>query len=376
LLVLALPAVSPNRPDGAAGQGQAGAPLPGSSRLFASDTSWKQYQQIVPQMRSRSHPSLHEDVHVDPSPGSLGLAAEKRKPMTLMLDLDKTCLFGNDSNDLALSLQCMGRPQGTVFDLYKRVLSPSIRQAYDSYVAGGREVEVVIYTRRPQLLLYRSVDEDRVVQLKYLPDWHDAGNQLHIPPSMRDADHVFSNYRGPFLTSEERNDVVKGLERLLCARDAIALELGLSSLPPVVVTARAKDIDMTARHLSLDPTTAGMTFCVLLCVCVCVCVCERERDRNTHAHVTVTIMRSFALCVCLMAPPLTEYMFCIVTVLYDDNVELSKDSRVVLVEPYTRVPEAHRQVCVCVCVCMSVCDACTRLHSVMCVATPFANVCV
>ena len=77
-----------------------------------------------------------------------------------------------------------------------------------------------------------------------------------------------------------------------------------------------------------------------------------------------------------MAPPLTEYMFCIVTVLYDDNVELSKDSRVVLVEPYTRVPEAHRQVCVCVCVCMSVCDACTRLHSVMCVATPFANVCV
>jgi len=292
--------------------------------------------------------------------------------MTLMLDLDKTCLFGNDSNDLALSLQCMGRPQGTVFDLYKRVLSPSIRQAYDSYVAGGREVEVVIYTRRPQLLFYRSVDEDRVVQLKYLPDWHDAGNQLHIPPSMRDADHVFSNYRGPFLTSEERNDVVKGLERLLCARDAIALELGLSSLPPVVVTARAKDIDMTARHLSLDPTTAGMTFCVLLCVCVCVCVRERERDRNTHAHVTVTIMRSFALCVCLMAPPLTEYMFCIVTVLYDDNVELSKDSRVVLVAPYTRVPEAHRQVCVC----MSVCDACTRLHSVMCVATPFANVCV
>ena len=73
-----------------------------------------------------------------------------------------------------------------------------------------------------------------------------------------------------------------------------------------------------------------------------------------------------------MAPPLTEYVFCIVTVLYDDNVELSKDSRVVLVAPYTRIPEAHRQVCVC----MSVCDACTRLHSVTCVSTPFANVCV
>ena len=68
------------------------------------------------------------------------------------------------------------RPQGTVFDLHKLILSPSIRQVYDSYVAGGREVEVVIYIHRPRLLFYRSLNEDRVVQLKYLPDWHEAGN--------------------------------------------------------------------------------------------------------------------------------------------------------------------------------------------------------
>ena len=41
------------------------------------------------------------------------------------------------------------------------------------------------------------------------------------------------------------------LDRLLAARNAVAHELGLSTLPSIVVTAEAKKTEATAQHLNV-----------------------------------------------------------------------------------------------------------------------------
>ena len=41
------------------------------------------------------------------------------------------------------------------------------------------------------------------------------------------------------------------LDRLLAARNPVAHELGLSTLPSIVVTAEAKKTDATAQHLNV-----------------------------------------------------------------------------------------------------------------------------
>lgn len=45
----------------------------------------------------------------------------------LLLDLDKTCIYGNDGNDLAISLQWMERPLSEIQDLYKLLVSPCVK---------------------------------------------------------------------------------------------------------------------------------------------------------------------------------------------------------------------------------------------------------
>jgi hypothetical protein len=49
----------------------------------------------------------------------------KQSRMTLMLDLDKTCLFGNDGNDLGLCLQYMSKGREAVQELYNRIINPA-----------------------------------------------------------------------------------------------------------------------------------------------------------------------------------------------------------------------------------------------------------
>jgi len=252
--------------------GEEGVWMGGDSKLFGSESSWQSYLKMVPPRRVSMGDSA-----------TLGGMVANRGRTTFMLDLDKTCLFGNDGNDLGLSLQWMGKSPEIVRELYTRLVSPSLRQAYESYAAKG-EVDVVIYTRRPQLLNYKSCMTGEVLGLRYA-DWHDAAGQVHIPATMQQAGDVLEQYCGPVLDEEEEHDVLKGLERLLAARDAIALELGLATAPPVVVTATEKDLDKTARHLGLH----------------------------------------------------TQRI-----VLYDDNVALSKDSRVVVVEPLISLPSAQR----------------------------------
>jgi len=255
------------------------------SRLFESESSWKNYQKLVPPRRhgGAGDTDLASVALRDGAVASRPVDGQ-RKRATLMLDLDKTCLLGNDGNDLGLCLQWMNRSPEVVRELYKRILSPSLRQAYESYRARS-DVDVVIYTRRPQLLCYRSCVTGEAIRLKYDESWHDDMGQVYIPSSVRDGADVLAHYRGPCLDKDEENDVMKGMERLLAARDAIAHELGLLELPPVVVTAAPKEVEKTARHLGLDPNTS---------------------------------------------------------ILYDDNVALAGDSRVVLVEPLRSLPRAQR----------------------------------
>jgi hypothetical protein len=241
-----------------------------NSRLFASETSWQRYQSLVPPLRRTEQASERW----------------RRRRVTMMLDLDQTSLFGNDGNDLPLSLQWMEKSPDVVRELYKRMISPSLRQAYQSYTSRGDEVDVIIYTRRPQLIHYKSCATGEVLDLHYNDDWHDAGSQLHIPASIREAEDVLDRYNGPALDEEESHDVLKAMERLLAARDAIAHELGLATPPHVVVTARQKDVRLTARHLRLDSSSA---------------------------------------------------------VLYDDNRALAGDENVVLVSPLLGLPRAQRE---------------------------------
>ena len=256
------------------------------SRLFESESSWQQYRKLLP---PRCTAPLNAEIQVEKGAGAQGQGgggshACKSSKMTLMLDLDKTCLFGNDGNDLGLSLQWMDKSPEVVRELYKLLVSPCLRHAYKNYAAHG-DVDVVIYTRRPQLLQYQSCVTGEVVGLRYAPSMHYAGNQVHIPASLRSPEDVLARYCGPKLDEDETHDVLKGLERLLAARDAIAHELGLSTPPHVVVTAREKDVTRTARHLGMDPCNA---------------------------------------------------------VLYDDNIVIAHENNVVNVEPLMSLPRAQR----------------------------------
>ena len=171
------------------------------------------------------------------------------KAMTLMLDLDKTALYGNDGNDLGIALQWMDKDQATVETLYRKLVNPSLRKMHSEYIRQGKDVEVVIYTRRPQILYYRSCVRHNTVPMRYADDMADHEGQLHVPPAMATSDSIFATYSGPELLAEEINDVKKSLDRLLAARNAVAEELGLATPPHVVVTAQAKNVEATARHL-------------------------------------------------------------------------------------------------------------------------------
>ena len=289
LLLLTLPASETGDTSAAAAApvsrgppgGRGGGATAAGNGLFASESSFRQYLMVVPPRRQGAGAEAAEAAG---AAGAAVAAAPPRGRATLMLDLDKTCLWGNDGNDLGLSLQWMEKPPELVRELYAKLVHPGLRPAYEAYRARA-DVDVVIYTRRPQLLQYRSCVTGKVLPLRYEAGWHHGG-QVHIPSSMHEAEAVLQRYSGPTLDDDEEHDVLKGLERLLAARDAVANALGLSCPPPVVVTATEKDVEMTARHLGLDESTA---------------------------------------------------------VLYDDNAALQWNPRVVHVEPFVALPRTQQQ---------------------------------
>jgi len=98
---------------------------------------------------------------------------DKGDKLTLMIDLDKTALFGNDGNDLGIALQWMHKDFSKVQELYKLLINPSLRKVYDFYVKQGKQVEVVIYTRRPQIVYYKSCVRHKTLPVRYSEGWHD-----------------------------------------------------------------------------------------------------------------------------------------------------------------------------------------------------------
>ncbi len=89
-----------------------------------------------------------------------------------MLDLDETCLFGNDGNDLGIALQCMGHTQ-YLDELYRLIINPALRPAYDAFrsfcqreCSSDLEPRVVIYTARISLLFYVSEFRPKPVALR------------------------------------------------------------------------------------------------------------------------------------------------------------------------------------------------------------------
>lgn len=212
------------------------------------------------------------------------ISSGKGDRLTLVLDLDKTVLYGNDGNDLGVALQWMEKDVSTVKELYKKLVNPNLRRTYDAYVQAGKEVDVVIYTRRPQIVYYKSCVRQNTVPVRYADEWHAQG-QLFFPSDVKSSEDIFATYTGPELLEDEQHDVKMSLDRLLAARDAVVSELGLVRAPPVVVTAQTKALDMTARQLHLPVES------------------------------------------CL---------------LFDDNTDLRREARVVLVEPLESLPHKQR----------------------------------
>eukprot|EP00290_Baffinella_frigidus_P021353 CAMPEP_0180192822 /NCGR_PEP_ID=MMETSP0987-20121128/2174_1 /TAXON_ID=697907 /ORGANISM="non described non described, Strain CCMP2293" /LENGTH=475 /DNA_ID=CAMNT_0022147453 /DNA_START=57 /DNA_END=1484 /DNA_ORIENTATION=+ len=219
------------------------------------------------------------------SPRVRALESGKVPHAVVMLDLDKTSLYGNDGNDLPLSLQWQDKPHSVVEQLYKLLVSPNIRPALNLIHGQAEEVTVTIYTRRPQVVHYTSPHRQEPVRLLFNAAWHQGG-QLLLPGHVKTAADMMREYSGEALLTEERRDVEKILERLLAARDAVASELGLSYTPSVVVTATGKVVEGTAAALGLP---------------------------GEHA------------------------------VLFDDNTDLASNAKVVSVEPLNSLPEHQRQ---------------------------------
>lgn len=121
---------------------------------------------------------------------------------------------------------------------------------YESFQRQSDRVDVVVYTRRPQMLRYHSSFRGETFGLRYKESWHKK-SQVYFPPECKTAEDIMAEYTGPELLDEERIDILSSLQRLLAARAALTAELGLSEMPTVVVTSEFKDIEGTVQHLGL-----------------------------------------------------------------------------------------------------------------------------
>jgi len=177
--------------------------------------------------------------------------AAKIEHATVMLDLDKTCIYGNDGNDLPMALQWADASADLVCDLYRLLLSPYIKPAVQDIMDSAYRTSIAIYTRRPQTIHYHSNVRRETIDLRFHPEWHTPDGQLLLPGYIASAEEAMAHYSGLTLLDDEAQDVTKLLERLIAARDAVTQELGLSRPPTVVVTAEDKDVVKTARQLGV-----------------------------------------------------------------------------------------------------------------------------
>jgi len=186
---------------------------------------------------------------------TITVGTNKVEEAVLVLDLDKCSFWGSDGNDLGIALQWMEKSPDLVHQLYSLLLNPQVKATYARLQERAVKVRVVIYTMRATFLVYHSCFRDQTVPLRWNQDWH-HGAQLFIPPSVG-AEEVMRSYslRAPLL-EEERRDLKKSFERLFATRAVIAQELGLDSLPEVIVTASPKDVQGAMRILHLPVENA------------------------------------------------------------------------------------------------------------------------
>ena len=185
-------------------------------------------------------------------PGEREAAGRERvEEAVLVLDLDKCSFWGSDGNDLGIALQWMERGSGLVRQLYRLLLNPQVKATYTRLQERAKNVRVVIYTMRATFLVYHSCFRDQTVPLRWHPDWHHRA-QMFIPPSVDDAETVMQTYSmSEPLLEEEYRDLKKSFERLLATRAVLADELGLERAPDLVVTASPKDVEGTMKQLGI-----------------------------------------------------------------------------------------------------------------------------
>ena len=115
----------------AGGQGSAGA----GNGLFESE-SLAAYLKALPPRRqgAAADDGLEARVPAAMRPMGGGALPEgtPHGKVTMMLDLDKTCLWGNDGNDLGLSLQWMEKPPELVRELYSLLVHPALQPKLNS----------------------------------------------------------------------------------------------------------------------------------------------------------------------------------------------------------------------------------------------------
>lgn len=141
-------------------------------------------------------------------------------------------------------MQWLNKSENSVSGLYHILVNPSLPRAYTALMgrclnSGTGTVRVAIYTRRQLLVKYTSQFRDSMVNLQWDPTWHQH-EQVYIPSHIRNGDEVMEHYSGPELLAEESTDVLRSLQRLLSARDAIKAALKLDENPVTVVTANEK----------------------------------------------------------------------------------------------------------------------------------------
>lgn len=180
---------------------------------------------------------------------------QRHVDVVMLLDLDKTTIWGNDGNDFGLALQWMEKPKEKLDMLYRTLVSPQVRPAFEQLKWSTEKIDVVLYTRRPALLTYRSCFRRCMIPLRYHKVQRKDG-QLYIPGSIETVEQLRQLYCGPKLLPEEEHDVSQSLQRLFSARAALTAALGLSTPMTVVVTAGVKDVVNTVTQLGLRPDRA------------------------------------------------------------------------------------------------------------------------
>mmetsp|Transcript_24136 Transcript_24136/g.59515 ORF Transcript_24136/g.59515 Transcript_24136/m.59515 type:complete len:490 (+) Transcript_24136:362-1831(+) len=176
----------------------------------------------------------------------------------VFLDVDNTCIFGSDGNDLGIAFQHCRKSFEELTSLYERLCNRQVAKLVDDMRAEGieDEVQVSLFTRRATLVNFVSARTWETTHIDY-GAWQQTPNELCVPGSVRNSDEILEACRaGEVLHEDDVADLKASWDRLLAARDALKRFLSLDYVPEMVVTAVGKDVRKTAARMGLDPTRA------------------------------------------------------------------------------------------------------------------------